>query len=174
MSENRHTDGADRPAVGTRTMEIAVAVLLFTIGAAVAISSWQLGARWADDGPQSGYFPFYIGVIIGVCSLVTFFQAIGGKLGPNRSFVDRGPLRQVMSVLVPAAVFVFGIQLIGIYVASAAYITFFMVWLGGYSWVKGATLGLAVSVLAFFMFEIWFQVPLYKGSLYDPLSLIGY
>jgi len=174
MSENRHTDAAERSAVGTRTMEIVTAVLLLVIGAAVAISSWQLGARWGDDGPQSGYFPFYIGMIIGVCSLVTFFQAISGKLGPDRSFVDRGPLRQVMSVLVPAAVFVLGIQLIGIYVAAAVYITFFMVWLGGYSWVKGVTLGLAVSVLAFFLFEIWFQVPLYKGSLYDPLSLIGY
>lgn len=174
MSENPHSEATDRPAVGTVTMELVVAALLFAVGAAVAISSFQLGARWSDDGPQSGYFPFYIGVIICVCCAVTFVQALAGKLGTNRSFVDRGPLRQVFSVLVPAAAYVLLIQLIGIYVASAVYITFFMAWLGRYSWLKSAGLGVAVAVFAFLMFEIWFQVPLYKGSLYDPLSLIGY
>jgi hypothetical protein len=174
MSENSHTEGRDEPAVGTLTMELVVAALLFTIGAAVAISSFKLGARWGDDGPQSGYFPFYIGLIICICSLVTFVQAFTGKLGANRSFVDKGPLRQVMSVLLPAAVYVLGIQLIGIYVASAVYITFFMIWLGRYSWLKSISLGIGVSAFAFLMFEIWFQVPLYKGSLIDPLSFLGY
>jgi hypothetical protein len=174
MSENSHTQANDKPAVGMLTMELVVAALLFTIGAAVAISSLKLGARWGDEGPQSGYFPFYIGLIICLCNVVTFVQGLLGKLGPNRSFVDRGPLRQVMSVLIPAAVYVLLIQLIGIYVSSAVYITFFMVWLGHYSWLKSASLGVAVSVFAFLMFEIWFQVPLYKGSVFDPLSLIGY
>ncbi|MGE5525340.1 MAG: tripartite tricarboxylate transporter TctB family protein [Rhodospirillaceae bacterium] len=174
MTEKTHPEGSDKPAVDMLTMELIVAALLFAIGAAVAISSFKLGARWGDDGPQAGYFPFYIGLIICICSLVTFVQAIAGKLGANRSFVDKGPLRQVMSVLVPAAAYVLLIQLIGIYVASAAYITFFMVWLGRYPWLKSLILGVAVSVFAFFMFEVWFQVPLYKGSVFDPLSLIGY
>jgi len=174
MSHDTHPEGTDDPAVGTLTMELAVAALLFTFGAAVAISSFSLGARWGDDGPQAGYFPFYIGVIICICSLVTFVQGIAGKLGGNRPFVDKGPLRQVMSVLVPAAVYVLLIQLIGIYVASAVYITFFMIWLGHYSWLKSISLGVGVSVFAFLMFEIWFQVPLYKGSLFDPLSFLGY
>jgi hypothetical protein len=174
MSEHSHTEGRDEPAVGTLTMELVVAALLFIIGAAVSISSFKLGARWGDDGPQSGYFPFYIGLIICVCSLVTFVQALTGKLGTNRTFVDKGPLRQVMSVLIPAAVYVLGIQLIGIYVASALYITFFMIWLGRYSWLKSISLGIGVSIFAFLMFEIWFQVPLYKGSLIDPLSFLGY
>ncbi len=174
MSDNTHTERAEASAVSTRTMEMVVAGVLFMIGAAVAVSSFRLGARWADDGPQSGYFPFYIGLIISLCSVVTLVQAAIGKLGPDRSFVDRGPLRQVMSVLVPAAFYVLCIQLIGIYVASAIYISFFMIWLGRYSWVKSVTLGVAVSVFAFLMFEVWFQVPLYKGSVFDPLSLIGY
>ena len=174
MSDDPRNENAEDRAVGTRTMEPVTAALLFTIGSAVAISSFRLGARWAEDGPQSGYFPFYIGVIICVSSLVTFVQALLGKLGPDRSFVDRGPLRQVMSVLVPAAGYVLLIQLIGIYVASALYITFFMRWLGRYSMVKSVLLGVSVAAFSFAMFEIWFQVPLYKGSLFDPLSFLGY
>ncbi len=174
MSENQRAEGVDRPAVKTRTMEVVVALLLLLIGAMVAIDSYRLGARWGDDGPQSGYFPFYIGLIICISSTITLVQALAGKLGPNVSFVDRGALRQVLSVLIPAGLYILGIQLIGIYVASMVYIAVFMRWLGHYSWRKSAALGAAVSIFVFMMFEIWFQVPLYRGALFDPLSLIGY
>jgi hypothetical protein len=175
MEENNGSRGGDRPAVSMRTMEIVVAGLLLAIGAVVAYDSYRLGARWGDDGPQSGYFPFYIGLLVAVSSLVTLVQALGGRLpGSEKSFVDRGALRQVLAVLLPAAGYVLGIQLVGIYLASAVYITVFMVWLGGYSWFKSVTLGLGVSVATFLMFEVWFKVALHKGSWFNPLSLIGY
>ena len=80
---------------------------------------------------------------------------------------------RVLSVLVPAAVFVLGIVFIGIYVAAAIYIALFMIVLGKYAPLKGAILGLAVSAFFFVMFEVWFKVPLYKGKL-EPLSFLGY
>jgi riboflavin transporter FmnP len=76
-------------------------------------------------------------------------------------------------VLVPAALFVLGIQLAGLYVAAAIYIAAFMRWLGNYSWLKSVVLGTVVSAAAFLTFEVWFQVPLYKGA-FDPLSFLGY
>ena len=82
-------------------------------------------------------------------------------------------LRRVLSVLIPAALYVLGVELIGIYVSAAVYIAVFMVWLGKYSWLKGITVGVAISVVMFLMFEVWFLVPLYKGA-YNPLSFIGY
>ena len=78
-----------------------------------------------------------------------------------------------LGVLLPATVFVLGIQLIGIYVASAAYIAVFMIWLGKYNWIKSVLLGVAISVATFMLFEIWFKVPLFKGA-FNPLSIIGY
>jgi hypothetical protein len=101
-------------------------------------------------------------------------QVFFGKASKvHKVFVEWEQLKLVLSVLLPAAVFVFGIQMIGIYVASVAYIAFFMVWLGKYSWIKSVLLGTAVSVATFMMFEIWFKVPLFKG-LINPLSVIGY
>ncbi len=82
-------------------------------------------------------------------------------------------LRQVLSVLLPATVYVLGIQLVGIYVASALYIAGFMRWLGHYSWGKSIALGVIVSAVSFMMFEVWFQVPLYKG-VFDLLGFLGY
>jgi hypothetical protein len=106
--------------------------------------------------------------------VATLGQVLFGKQrNSGRLFVEWEQLKLVMSVLVPALFFVLGIQLIGIYVASVAYIAFFMVWLGKYSWIKGVMLGIAVSVVTFMMFEIWFKVPLFKGA-FNPLSVIGY
>jgi len=48
-----------------------------------------------------------------------------------------------------------------------------MIILGKYSWVKSIVAALVVNTLFFFMFEVWFKVPLYKGSL-DPLRFLGY
>jgi hypothetical protein len=69
---------------------------------------------------------------------------------------------------------VLAVQWFGIYLASAVYIAGFMVYLGNYPWWKSVALGVATSVTVFLMFEIWFQVALHKGSLYNPLSVFGY
>lgn len=174
MEENQDPQGDERPAATTRTMEMVVALLFLLLGGVVAFDSYRLGARWAEEGPQSGYFPFYIGLIICISSIVTLLQALfGGAAGGSNTFVQRGQLRQMLSVLVPAALYVLGIQLIGIYVASAVYIAVFMAWLGRYSWFRSAALGLATSAIFFVMFEIWFKVPLFKG-MFNPLGFLGY
>ncbi len=171
--DNEHQPDT-RAVVGHRAMEIIVASVLLAFGATIAGASYRLGARWADDGPQAGYFPFYIGTIIVISSLVTLIQSLRGRTAKSgEAFVERGQLRQILAVLLPALAYVLAIQWFGIYVSSACYIAVFMVWLGKYAWWKSIVLGIAVSASLFMMFEIWFQVPLHKGTLYNPLSLIG-
>jgi len=160
------TTGQDdgRSVVSMRTMEIAVAAIVLAFGATFLYSSYQLGFRWGSDGPQSGFFPFYISLFICVASGAVLLQAIVSKDAEGRaSFVEHGQLKQVLKVLIPAGLFVLAIQLIGIYVASAIYIALFMNMLGEYPWKKSIPLAVAISVLFFFMFEVWFQVPLFKG-----------
>ena len=122
MTENTENSADQHTVIGMRAMEIIVAILLMAFGLTIAVASYKLGAQWADDGPQAGYFPFYIGVIITLSSLVTLIQAILGRTGgASKGFVERGQLKQVMAVLVPALVYVLGIQWFGIYLASAVY-----------------------------------------------------
>ena len=161
--------------ISTRTVEVVVALVIFAIGALVVYDSRRLGAKWGADGPEAGYFPFYIGLVICVSTAVIAAQALFGRADKRDDsiFVEWQPLRQVLSVLLPALLYVGAIQLIGFYTASAIYIAGFMVWLGKYSWLRSALVGLAVSALAFITFEIWFQVPLYKGA-FNPLAFLGY
>ena len=159
--------------ISTRAVEIVVAAAVFVFGAVIVFDSVRLGARWASDGPQAGYFPFYIGLFICICAAVVLALAAAGRIGGPRVFVSYGPLKQVMQVLGPAAVYVLGIQLIGIYTASAVYIAVFMIWLGRYPSALAASIGVGVMTAFYLMFEVWFTVPLYKG-LFDPLSFLGH
>lgn len=175
MSEQPERSGESAGGgISTRSAEIAVAAVLLAIASLVIYDSVRLGFRWGADGPGAGYFPFYIGVIIAVSSVVTFMQAVFGRARrEHKIFVEWKPLRQVLAVLVPAAFFALGIQLFGMYVAAAIYIAGFMIWLGRYGWMRSVVLGLAVAAIAFLTFEVWFQVPLYKGA-FDPLAFLGY
>ncbi len=169
MSENSNHESV----VSMRTMEIVTALMFIIVGVVVMVGSLKLGAKWGSDGPESGYFPFYLSLIILVCSSVTLIQSIRAKELSEESFVEKEPFRQVMAVLIPAALFVLGVQLIGIYVAGVIYITFFMVWLGKYAVWKALAVGLGVSIVLYMMFEYWFQIPLPHGSLFNPLAIIG-
>lgn len=172
MSEN-NPSGESQGGISMRAAELAVAAFLLLIGGMVIYDSVRLGAKWGADGPEAGYFPFYIGLLICIGTVLTVIGVLRNKDGSaNKLFVEWGALRQIMQVLIPAAFYVLGIQLIGIYAASAAYIALFMVYLGKYSWIKGVVLGVAVSALTYAMFEVWFKVPLFKGE-FNPLSLIG-
>ena len=155
-------------------MDIITALLFMMVGLIVMVGSIKLGASWGSDGPEAGYFPFYISLIILLSSAVTLYQAaIVNKKKKTESFVDKESFNQVMAVLLPAVVFVLGVQLIGIYVSSVFYIAIFMVWLGKYPLWKAIAVSVGVSVALYLMFEFWFQVPLPHGSWFNPLEFVG-
>ncbi|MBU3583267.1 tripartite tricarboxylate transporter TctB family protein [Polynucleobacter sp. 15G-AUS-farblos] len=173
MSEHTNNSNQDS-AISVRAMDIITAILFLAFGITVMVGSLKLGASWGADGPEAGYFPFYISLIILLSSTVTLYQAaIVNKKKKTESFVEREPLKQVMAVLLPAIVFVLGVQLIGIYVSSALYIAIFMVWLGKYAIWKAVAVSIGVSIALYLMFEFWFQVPLPHGSWINPLEFIG-
>ena len=167
--DQQEDQAADQPAASSKAVEIAVAVIILLFGALVIFDSVRLGITWGDEGPKAGYFPFYVGLLICFSSVVTLVRAM--SLTSEESFVSRGQLKMVMSVLVPTTVYVGFIALLGIYVASIIYIAFFMWWLGKYSWLKIVPVALGVNVALFLMFEIWFKVPLPKGPLETALGL---
>lgn len=173
MEPNEQSGTGARAVVSTNVMEAVVAVLILIMGAVVIQGSWTLGSGWTSDGPGSGYFPFYIGVLLCISGLGTLFQTIFGKNKDRSTFVDNEQLKRVLSVLIPAAVYVLAVQFVGLYVASAIYIALFMIILGKFSPLKSVIAGLVVVTVFFFMFEVWFKVPLFKGTL-DPLRFLGY
>jgi hypothetical protein len=154
-------------------VEAVVALCVLILGVVVITGSRNLGSGWTSDGPGAGYFPFYIGVILCIAGSGILYQALFGKNKNTDIFVDNDQLKLVLSVFLPALVYVLAVQFFGLYVASAVYIALFMIILGKFSKIKSIITSLSVVVLFFFMFEVWFKVPLYKGR-FDPLAFLGY
>ena len=160
-----------RAALRTKSAEIAVAALFFLFGAIIIWDSVRLGWTWGTEGPQPGYFPFYVALIICVSAAINMLRAALIRTEKDAVFVEAGQLKMVLTVLVPTAVYVALVAWIGIYVASALFIASFMRWLGKYRWWKVAAVSAGTAVVLFLIFELWFKVPLPKGPLESWLKL---
>ena len=165
MSGESEQGGASQKAV-----DLFVAGAIMALASLVMYDSQRLGSSWAFDGPQAGYFPFYIGLMLFIAATVNFVQALRSKK-PRRVFVDPRQFRSVLAIFVPSVVYIGGIYLLGIYIASMIFLTYFMRVLGGYRVVVIAPVALGVPAFLFILFEKWFLVPLPKGPVE---SLFGY
>jgi hypothetical protein len=148
-------------------MEIATAVLLMAVGGVAIQDSLRIGAGWGAEGPQSGYFPFWLGLILVGASLGNLVAALRaarrGPAGGPPLFASWAQLGLVAQVFVPTAVFVAVIPFAGIYLSSAVLVAFFMIRFGGFRWASALPAGAAAALVAFAVFEIWFLVALPKG-----------
>ena len=133
------------------------------LGGIVILDAVRLGFGWGPDGPQSGFFPFWLALIMVFCCALVLLQAVRGNV--SKSFVSRKQLDSVLKVLWPAVAAVALMHVIGLYVASPLYIGFYMRWVGRHSWVSVLTLGIGIPVVTFLVFEKWFLVPMPKGPL---------
>ena len=165
------SEDAGKGGPSTKAVEIFVAALFLFIGALVIYDSIRVGIGWAFDGPRAGYFPFYIGVIICIASGSVLVQTLFARNPDLKPFIGAGKLKPVLFVLLPSAVYVIAIYFIGIYVASALFIGAFMRRQGKFGWTKVLLISVSVPIVMFFMFEVWFLVPLPKGP---AEALLGY
>src|SRR2546423_9542735 len=103
MQDEQHEQ--QRSAASVRTVEIATAAVIFLCGALVAFDSFRLGARWGDDGPQAGYFPFYVGLPICIAAPGVVAGALRERALPAESLVQREQLKMIPGVLLPTLVY---------------------------------------------------------------------
>ena len=146
-----------------RAAEVVTASVLILLGGVVLFDAVRLGFGWGPDGPRSGFFPFWLALIMVLCCAVILLQALSQPSG--KSFVNREQLGSVLSVLWPAVAAVALMHFVGLYVASAIYLGFYMRWVGRHSWVTVFALGIGIPILTFLIFEKWFLVPMPKGPL---------
>jgi putative tricarboxylic transport membrane protein len=171
MEQKQTQDRAHSVWFTYHAIEAITAAIIFLVGVVMMIDGYRVGLGWAFDGPMAGYFPFRTGAIICIASLVIFLKTIFGKHHNYKIFVEWERFKLVLYVLIPTAFYVLATQFVGIYVSSAVFIGGFMRAMGKFNWLKVILISVGISVTLFWMFEIWFLVPLPKGPLE---SLLGY
>ena len=170
--EDPDAPAEESPAVaGVRTVETVVYLLLTALALLLAFDNWRTGMGWASDGPQAGYFPFYLSVILGAASLYGLALIFVSRLDEGKVFVTRDQLRRVMQVFVPTFLFCLFTQWLGIYIASFLLIAGFMWMVGRIALWKSLLTSFVFSMAMFITFDVAFDVIMPKGPLE---ALFGY
>ena len=158
-------EAVDASLISTRSVELVVMLLLLAAAVFLGWDNWRIGAGWAPDGPQAGYFPFWLSVLLGGASLWGVFSALRDPALKEEVFVGRSAFGRVLRVFIPTLVFVALVKPLGIYVASFVFVAAFMIFIGKLAVWKSLLTGLIFAGLMFFIFDTEFNVILPKGPL---------
>jgi len=162
---------ADSPAVAeTRSVEIIVSLLLLALAATLGFDNWRTGIAWDSTGPQAGYFPFYLSVILAGASLYGLVTTFLSRKEASGTFVTRAQLRRVMQVFVPTLLFCLAVQFLGLYVASFSLIAGFMRMVGRIALWKSLLTAFLFTAIMFVVFDVAFDVIMPKGPLETALG----
>jgi putative tricarboxylic transport membrane protein len=159
------TSAAEEPVCSTRSVDIACYLLLMGLAAVLAYDNWRTGMSWEADGPQAGYFPFYLSMLLAAACLYGLVDKLFVSTGSGGTFVTRDQFSRVMQVFVPTLLFCVAMQWLGLYVASFILIAGFMWIVGHIALWKSLVTAFVFSVLMFVTFDIAFDVIMPKGPL---------
>ena len=162
MAEENPT--AAQPVVGMRSVEVVVYLILLGAALLLGYDNWRTGMSWEADGPQAGYFPFYLSALLGAASVYGLVSKLM-EGGASDAFVTRDQFRRVMQVFVPTLLFCLFMQWLGLYVASFLLITGFMWIIGRIALWKSLLAGVLFSLIMFLTFDVAFDVIMPKGPL---------
>ena len=151
--------------VTSRVVDVVVSLLLLAFAALLAFDNWRTGMSWDSTGPQAGYFPFYLSLILGAACIYGFVREFIPRRQTNEVFVTREQFSRVMQVFFPTLAFCLVTQWLGLYAASFLLTAGFMVYVGRITIWKSLLTALLFVLAMFVTFDIAFDVIMPKGPL---------
>ena len=153
-----------------RKANLGVAIFLFLIGAIVMYDAVRLGWRWDPGfGPGAGYLPFYLALGVLICTGIFIVKQIrqlskSGIVGDKR-LIQEGGLKPILWVLIPSTVMVILVYILGLHLAAAIYLVFYMREVGKIGWLETALVGVLFPIGMYVVFDRLFLIPLPGGIL---------
>jgi hypothetical protein len=154
-----------------RTVEIGTVSVLLLLGALLFYESVRLGPGWGDSGPQPGFFPFVLTVLL-VLGLLGVSYIDIHRRPDNRPFFEVSQeVSDLLRVGLPILVAVALIRWFGIYVTSGLYLAFFMAWYGKFRWYAALAGGIIFPVTLWLVLREGFNLPMPMSALYRSGAL---
>lgn len=169
MTSNPHPPSAT--LISRHALELATALGTLAFGLAIIWSALEFPVGWTERGPDPGYFPFWVGVVIVVGSLGTLIGALARRRANTLAAITTEQSRRILAFLLPMLAFVALTSGLGIYVAMLLYLGFVMIAQGGYRVDLSVAVAVLTAVAFYVMFDRWLKVPLAKGPLEAWLKL---
>jgi len=148
-----------------RKVDVGVSLALLALAGLLGWDNWRTGIGWDSTGPQAGYFPFYLAVILGAASLYGIAKELLARRETSGTFVTREQFSRVAQVFVPTLLFCAAMQWLGLYVASFLLIAGFMILVGRIAAWKSLLTALVFALAMFATFDVAFDVIMPKGPL---------
>ncbi len=148
-----------------RRADIFVGLGMMLVGIIALGDAIRLGFGWGMSGPEAGFFPFYLGLTIVICTVFIVGKAINTyrKQGAGKPLIPAGGLTQILWILSPAIGVVLLTELIGLHLATIFYLAFNIKVLGKMGWVKVVLISVLVPLSMYIVFDKVFQIPLPEG-----------
>src|SRR4029450_499926 len=157
-----------------RQADIGFALCLLGLAGLVAWESLALNIGRGINGPEWGFFPFWLAVGLGFCSLVILGQAVWRATPAlHQPLVASGGWAPLLTVALPAIAMVALSACIGLYPATALYLAFYMRWVGQHRWPLVLAVSICLPLGSYFLFDKWFLIPMPKGLWGEHLGLWG-
>jgi putative tricarboxylic transport membrane protein len=151
--------------VTSRVVDAVASLLLLAFAALLAFDNWRTGMSWDSTGPQAGYFPFYLSIILGAACIYGLAKEFIARKQAGGIFVTQEQFGRVLQVFLPTLAFCLLTQWLGLYVASFLLVAGFMVYVGRLAVWKSLLTALLFVLAMFVTFDIAFDVIMPKGPL---------
>lgn len=155
-----------RPFFARFEVEAAFALFTGLFGAVIIYGALEFNVGWGDIGPEAGYFPFRVGILITLASLINLAHAVlRRRTLASGVFLTREQTRRVVAFAIPVVALVGVTVVLGLYVAMALYLLFMVGLIGRHRLWVTIVVAISTPVIFFVLFEYVFLTPLLKGPL---------
>ena len=134
----------------------------------VIVECFRLGFGWEpQQGPQAGMVPFYLALLMFLCSAFIFY--LGWKKGKKEDenfFVNKEGMMEAGRIAITSLLFTVLIVYAGVYFAMLIFSPIFVRWLGKHSWPAVIGFTIIVTLTIYFGMEVGLKIPLPRSPLY--------
>ena len=151
-----------------RTGQILMAAAIIVFAVSVMVQARDVGATWVDGQAGAGFFPFWLGALLGICGVIALVQAVRISPGAAKFFHDRTGLMSVVKVTATATGMLALTYLIGFRIASIVYLFVYLRFIGKHRWPAVIAMSLLIPISGYYLFENVLQVALPRGIFEIP------
>ena len=134
----------------------------------VVIECFRLGFGWEEgSGPQAGFVPFYLAMLMLGCSVYIFYLGWKSekKEGDN-FFNNREGMMEAIKIAATSLLFSVIIVYAGVYFAMLIFSPIFVRWLGKHNWPTVIIFTIGITLAVYFGMEMGLRIPLPRSPLY--------
>jgi hypothetical protein len=148
-------------ALSRRAAEVGFALFAIAVAATIMLGARELDTGWSRSGPEAGYFPFRVGLLLAAAAAIVLVRALLAR-DASPGLVTGAQAGRMARFALPLAAFAVLAPMLGFYPVGLV---------GRVSWRTTIAIALLLPAGLFVVFERLFRMPLPKGPLGPLLGL---